>query len=124
MFDLFMSILPELVTVLIAVGTAIARTTDSAIAKRLSRMARNNEGEIITAIKNIASSFVKEAEKDARAARTEAADAKKEAAEAKGEAKQARREAADANARSGDAETKASEAKGRADTVAAKQEKG
>ena len=67
--DFLISILPEIITVLVAVGIAVARTTDNSLDDKVANLAQDNQKSIRKAIEGlIAQDKVKEAAKAQRAA--------------------------------------------------------
>ncbi len=51
--EIVVEILPELVTLVIAVGVAVARTTDTQIDNKLAKLARDNKSGIVGAIRSV-----------------------------------------------------------------------
>lgn len=52
--DVLISVLPELVTLVIAVGLVFARTTDNALDDKIFKLAQKNKSGIVTAIRGVA----------------------------------------------------------------------
>mgnify|MGYP006424481863 CR=1 FL=1 len=52
--DIVLSVLPELVTLVIAVGIVFARTTDNAIDDKVFKLAQDNKPGIVSAIRGVA----------------------------------------------------------------------
>jgi len=55
MVDLILNNLPGIITGLVAIGTVIARTTDTAIDNKLVKLARDNREGIVSAVRSLAS---------------------------------------------------------------------
>lgn len=51
--EIVLSVLPELVALLIAVAFVVARTTDTAIDNKLAKLAQENKGGIVKAIRSV-----------------------------------------------------------------------
>ena len=54
--DILLQLLPEIVTLVIAVGIAVARTTPNSLDDKVARLAEDNQKAITRAIRNIARS--------------------------------------------------------------------
>lgn len=53
MLEIVANLVPEIVTLVIAVAVAVARTTETSIDNKLAKLARNNKGGIISAIRSV-----------------------------------------------------------------------
>jgi len=51
--EIVLSFVPELVTLVIAVAVAVARTTDTQIDNKRAKLAQENKGGIVTAIRSV-----------------------------------------------------------------------
>lgn len=51
--DIVLSFLPELVTLLVAVGVAVARTTDNAIDDKVFKLAKNNKPGLVNGLRSL-----------------------------------------------------------------------
>jgi len=92
MLDVFLAHLPELIGTVIAIGVAVMRTTDSAFAKRLAKLAQDNRGEIVEFADELTSVIASnsDAQKEAQKARKEAQQANRRAQAAEEDAQAAR----------------------------------
>lgn len=51
--EVVVDVLPELVVLVIAVGVAVARTTENSIDNKLAKLAQENKSGIISAIRSV-----------------------------------------------------------------------
>lgn len=51
--EIVVDVLPELVVLVIAVGVAVARTTENSIDNKLAKLAQENKSGIISAIRSV-----------------------------------------------------------------------
>lgn len=51
--DIVLNLLPEIITFLVAVGIAVARTTDTKIDDKVAKLVKNNRSQLTSAVRTL-----------------------------------------------------------------------